>query len=143
MFIERPPLTTSKLRRSAMSTSRSYGAWIHLLISIYKHCAPTELEISSHTLVALLNDFDGGAVFEFLTFRRQGDALAFAQAVGDLDFIAGALAELHLFLSQGVAVDNEKFINAIDVQQRVLRHEQRARDVARRDRRLDEEAWLE
>jgi hypothetical protein len=33
-----------------MSTLRSYGAWTQSRISIYKHCAPTELGISKLAL---------------------------------------------------------------------------------------------
>src|SRR5205085_12141627 len=54
MFIERPAIDFSKLRRSGMSTFRSYGACTHLLTFIYKHSAPTELGISKHALSSVI-----------------------------------------------------------------------------------------
>src|SRR5262245_44121687 len=95
------------------------------------------------TLPHLRNHFDLGPVVELTTAHWKCDLVTAADALDDLDLVAGALADLDLLLDDPAVGDDEHLVDAVRVEQALLRHEQRVLDLLGGDLGLGEESRLE
>src|SRR5260221_2697282 len=89
-----------------------------------------------------LDRLDRRAVAQFLAFQGDGHVRALLQAGHDLDVSAFARAQLHFRLVQRAPLDGEDLVDAVQVTQGVLGHDQGLVHPARDDARPREEARL-